>query len=54
MMMLPLSRTVGMLDSCIEAILAKPGVQARLEAALSVQEWILGYLGRPQMNPTEM
>lgn len=53
MMLLPLSRTVGLQDTCIEATLAKSGVQARLKAALSVQEWILGYLGRPQMHPTE-
>lgn len=49
--LLPGSRSVGMLGSCLETILATPEVQARLENGQSAQEWLAGYLERPQTHP---
>ena len=51
--LLPDSRSVGMLGSCVEAILATPEVQARLDNGQSAQEWVAGYLERPQTHPKE-
>jgi len=51
--LMPGSRSVGMLGSCVEAILATPEVQARLENGQSAQEWVAGYLGRPETHPLE-
>ena len=51
--LLPGSRSVGMLGSCVEAILATPEVQARLGNGQSAQEWVAGYLGRPETHPKE-
>ena len=49
--LLPGSRSVGMLGSCVEAILATPEVQARLENGQSAQQWVAGYLERPETHP---
>ena len=49
--LLPGSRSVGMLGSCVEAILATPEVQARLDNGQSAQEWVAGYLNRPETHP---
>lgn len=41
----------GLLGSCVEAILAMPKVQARLENGQSAHEWVAGYLRRPETHP---
>ena len=51
--LLPSSRSVGMLGSCIEAILDSPEVLAQLPAGQSAQEWVAGYLERPETHPVE-
>ena len=49
--LLPGSRSVGMLGSCVEAILATPEVQARLQPGQSAKQWVAGYLERPETHP---
>lgn len=49
--LLPGSRSVGMLGSCVAAILATPEVQARLQNGQSAEEWVAGYLERPETHP---
>lgn len=49
--LLPHSRSVGMLGSCVEAILATPEVQAQLQNGQSAEEWVAGYLERPETHP---
>ena len=43
--------SVGMLGSCVEAMLATPEVQNILQNGQSAQEWVAGYLGRPETHP---
>lgn len=50
--LLPLSGSVGMLGSCLEAILATPEVQARLAHGQNAQEWLAGYQGHRWPQPT--
>ncbi|MEB3199424.1 MAG: HD domain-containing protein [Synechococcaceae cyanobacterium] len=47
------SRSVEMLGSCVEAILAMPEVRQRLEQGQSAQEWVAAYLQRPHTHPQE-
>lgn len=49
--LLPGSRSVGLLGSCVEAILATPEVQAQLQNGQSAQQWVAGYLERPETHP---
>jgi len=51
--LLPSSRSVGMLGSCVEAILATPEVRAQLQPGQSAQDWVAGYLDRPETHPKE-
>jgi (p)ppGpp synthase/HD superfamily hydrolase len=49
--LVPHSRSVGMLGSCVEAILATPEVQMQLQQGQNAQEWVAGYLDRPETHP---
>lgn len=49
--LLPTSRSVGLLGSCVDAILATPEVQSQLQNGQSAQEWVAGYLERPETHP---
>ena len=49
--LLPASRSVGMLGSCVASILASEAVQARLQPGLDAQAWVAGYLQRPETHP---
>ena len=51
--LLPASRSVGMLGSCVTSILASEAVQVRLQPGLNVEEWVAGYLQRPETHPRE-
>ena len=51
--LLPSSRSVGMLGSCLEAILATPEVRAQLQPGQSAKDWVAGYLDRPKTHPKE-
>ena len=46
--LLPASRSVGMLGSCLETILASPEVQQQLEAGQEAEAWAENYLNRLQ------
>lgn len=51
--LLPDSRTVAMLGSCVTAILSIPEVQARLQPGQSPEAWVAAYLERPETHPRD-
>ncbi len=51
--LLPESRSVRQLGECVEAILASEAVQKQLRHGISAQEWVEGYLERPETHPKD-
>ena len=49
--LLPDSRSVRQLGECVDWILASEAVQRKLQPRISPQQWVEGYLGRPETHP---
>jgi hypothetical protein len=49
--LLPGSRSVRQLGDCVETILSSDAVRQKLTAGMSAQEWVQGYLERPETHP---
>ena len=49
--LVPDSRSVRQLGECVAAILTSDPVQEKLQNGISAQEWVAGYLERPETHP---
>ena len=49
--LLPESRSVASLGASVETILASPDVKERLQPGQSHEDWVAGYLERPETHP---